>query len=320
MKKLFSLYVLTFLTMYSLYSQANPKFDFPFSTEAIKWAQSYSSPMKSDYPGIDSYKKALDFYNNRQYQKAENLLVDLLMSDSHPDVYYLLGDVLYDTGRYGDAIYPYISAGDSHYYRSDYAWYNASCSVSLYMSNEEDVQRYVIQAREYLYRAFEAGYDHYDHALEDKDLENLRALDTKTNDWIKGYSRIPVKARFLVGFYYVAPTMTSDGMGKRYYIYPDGTYEYYYPESYEIEETSLLSQHGQWTAIVKNDQSIDLRLTPLKAYFGSGAIIDSEEPVQIYKNIQKGSYDDILTISAKGLGTLYRRSIDPEDYAHQKTR
>ncbi|MBI9103520.1 MAG: hypothetical protein JEY99_13965 [Spirochaetales bacterium] len=124
----------------------------PFGPEAIESASAYSSPMENNFSYYGEFLQAKGYYEAGSLQEAIFLLTLILQFDPHPDVYFLLGEFLYEQGDFPWAAETYIAAAQSGYEKSDYAWYKAACCLSRSMiaRKKAPVSQIKILFREYM--------------------------------------------------------------------------------------------------------------------------------------------------------------------------
>jgi tetratricopeptide (TPR) repeat protein len=131
---------------------------------------------------IKYYRLALDFYNQKKYEKAiDNYALACQDYNCFGIVYYQLGLCLMDAGDYGAAKLSFNRAANysdtmwlNELYSIDanglrretyFSYYNIACIESL--RNNTEV------AYEYLCKALYHGYPYLDHLKKDADLRNL---------------------------------------------------------------------------------------------------------------------------------------------------
>lgn len=118
-----------------------------------------------------SKQKLINYKENQDIQKL------LLSIHYYPtgEAYYLLADYFFMNELYSDAINLYTVSIQLNYEKKYYSFYNIACAYSLTESYDDSY--------DYLMKAFEAGYRHFEWSYKDTDLSKLMN-SLEYGDWI----------------------------------------------------------------------------------------------------------------------------------------
>ncbi len=124
------------------------------------------------------YDKALLYKEKNKLEKSVSYLKEAIYGNPTGNYYFELGEVLFDLEKYKESMYAYNIASDFEYKQKYFAYYNAACAASKIKMK--------IEGFKYLEKAFDEGYNYWNHIENDKDIEYLRS-DQKYKDLIELY-------------------------------------------------------------------------------------------------------------------------------------
>lgn len=111
--------------------------------------------------------KALDLHKQKKYADALIEWQNALKLYADSEIYYNLGDTLFNLNRLEDAIKAYKIALHLNFAKPQSVYYNLACSYSKQKNKRMGLK--------YLYLAIRKGYNSYEHIKRDPDLDFLRS-------------------------------------------------------------------------------------------------------------------------------------------------